>query len=150
MALGGPPRTVAAAPNTTTGDESLGNPAPDALGRPASPCVTGVRNRSSNMSKCYEAILCWFMRLFSRTTLRRGIFIEFPRHTGAMASLMNPRRGRPSKGERHTFAVKLDMERAVKLVEILRLVDISGVEYLTPIIEEHIDAIDLDQLHNMP
>lgn len=67
-----------------------------------------------------------------------------------MASLMNPRRGRPSKGERHTFAVKLDMERAVKLVEILRLVDISGVEYLTPIIEEHIDAIDLDQLHNMP
>lgn len=67
-----------------------------------------------------------------------------------MASLMNSRRGRPSKGERHPFTVKLDMERAVKLVEILELVDTSGVEYLTPIIEEHVDAIDLGQLQNMP
>lgn len=67
-----------------------------------------------------------------------------------MASLMNSRRGRPSKGERHPFTVKLDMQRAVKLVEILNLVDMNGVEYLTPIIEEHIDAIDLGQLHNLP
>lgn len=65
-----------------------------------------------------------------------------------MASLMNTRRGRPSKGQRHPFTVKLDMERAVKLVEILAILESTGVEYLTPIIEAHVDAIDLDQLRN--
>ncbi len=65
-----------------------------------------------------------------------------------MASLMNTRRGRPSKGERHPFTLKLDMERAVKLVELLGILKTSGVEYLTPIIEQHLDAIDLEQLRN--
>lgn len=65
-----------------------------------------------------------------------------------MASLMHPRTGRPSKGKRHTFVVKLDMDRAVKLVQILKLVGMNGIEYLTPIIEAHVDAIDLDQLPN--
>ncbi|MET1021011.1 MAG: hypothetical protein ABWX69_02280 [Arthrobacter sp.] len=59
-------------------------------------------------------------------------------------------RGRPSKGPRHTFVVKLDMERAVKLVQILKLVDMNGIEYLTPIVEAHVDAVDLDRLRNPP
>lgn len=59
-------------------------------------------------------------------------------------------RGRPSKGPRHTFAVKLDLERAAKLTEILRTLNITGIEYLAPIIEAHIDAIDLHQLRNQP
>ncbi|MGM7777437.1 hypothetical protein ACSVHC_15660 [Arthrobacter sp. KNU-44] len=67
-----------------------------------------------------------------------------------MASLIHPRTGRPSKGKRHTFTVKLDMDRAVKLVQILKLVDMNGIAYLTPIIEAHLDAIDLDQLRNPP
>jgi hypothetical protein len=67
-----------------------------------------------------------------------------------MASLMYPRTGRPSKGERHSFTVKLDMKRAVKLVQILKLVDMNGIDYLAPIIEAHVDAIDLDQLGKPP
>ena len=63
-----------------------------------------------------------------------------------MASLMNTRRGRPSKGQRHPFTVKLDMERAVKLAELLAILETSGVEYLTPLIEAHLDSIDLDQV----
>lgn len=65
-----------------------------------------------------------------------------------MASLISTRRGRPSKGERHSFTVKLDLERAAKLKEILRTLNITGIEYLTPIVEAHIDSIDLDKLHN--
>lgn len=65
-----------------------------------------------------------------------------------MTSLMKTRRGRPSKGQRHPFTVKLDIKRAVKLVELLEILESSGVEYLTPIIEKHLDAIDLDELRN--
>lgn len=66
-----------------------------------------------------------------------------------MASLMNTRRGgRPSKGPRHSFTVKLDLERAAKLAEILRTLDTNGIEYLAPIVEAHIDSIDLDHLRN--
>ncbi|MCB5280476.1 hypothetical protein [Arthrobacter sp. ES1] len=65
-----------------------------------------------------------------------------------MASLMNTRRGRPSKGQRHPFTVKLDMERAVKLVELLGILETSGVEFLTPIIEAHLDSIDLDEVRH--
>lgn len=61
-----------------------------------------------------------------------------------MASLLNTRRGRPSKGPRHSFTIKLDLERAAKLQEILRTLNTNGIEYLTPIVEAHIDAIDLD------
>jgi hypothetical protein len=67
-----------------------------------------------------------------------------------MASLLNTRRGRPSKGQRHPFTVKLDMKRALKLVALLEILESSGVEYLTPIIEKHLDAIDLDQLGDPP
>lgn len=59
-------------------------------------------------------------------------------------------RGRPSKGPRHTFSVKLDLERAAKLTEILKTLNGTGIGYLTPIIEAHIDAIDLHQLRNQP
>jgi hypothetical protein len=51
--------------------------------------------------------------------------------------------GRPSKGPRHTFAIKLDLERAAKLKQILASREITGIEYLTPIIEAHIDSVDL-------
>jgi hypothetical protein len=59
-------------------------------------------------------------------------------------------RGRPSKGPRHSFTVKLDMRRAVKLKEILEILNTTGIEYLVPIIEAHLDAIDLDELRNQP
>lgn len=65
-----------------------------------------------------------------------------------MTSLMNTRRGRPSKGQRHTFTVKLDMERSKKLVEILEIVGINGIDYLTPLIESHVDSVDLEVLRN--
>lgn len=61
---------------------------------------------------------------------------------------MNTRRGRPSKGPRHSCTLKLDLERAAKLQEILRTLNTIGIEYLTPIVEAHIDAIDLDHLRN--
>lgn len=67
-----------------------------------------------------------------------------------MASLMNTRGGRPSKGPRHSFTVKLDLERAAKLTKILRTLDTNGIEYLTPIVEAHIDSIDSDHLRNEP
>jgi hypothetical protein len=90
------------------------------------------------------------MRRFCYPLSGRGIFGKSPRHTDVMASLLNSRRGRPSKGERHPFTVKLDMKRAVKLVELLGILESSGVEYLTPIIEKHLDAIDLDELRSQP
>ena len=51
--------------------------------------------------------------------------------------------GRPSKGPRHSFTIKLDLERAARLKEILASREITGIEYLTPIIEAHIDSVDL-------
>lgn len=65
-----------------------------------------------------------------------------------MASLMNTLRGRPSKGPRHPFTVKLDLERAAKLAEIIRILNTDGIEYLTPIVEAHVDAIVLDHLRD--
>lgn len=64
----------------------------------------------------------------------------------AMASLLNTRCGRPSKGPRHPFTVKLDMERAVKLAELLTILDVNGVAYLTPVVEAHLDSVNLDEL----
>lgn len=58
--------------------------------------------------------------------------------------------GRPSKGPRHSFTVKLDMGRAMKLKEVLETLNTTGIEYLVPIIEAHLDAIDLDELRNGP
>jgi len=58
------------------------------------------------------------------------------------------RTGRPSKGPRHSFTVKLDMVRAVKLKEVLETLNTTGIEYLVPIIEAHLDAIDLDELRS--
>ncbi|MFJ5862455.1 hypothetical protein ACIQCM_13630 [Pseudarthrobacter sp. NPDC092439] len=55
-------------------------------------------------------------------------------------------RGRPSKGPRHSFVVKLDLERAAKLKGILASRRISGIQYLTPIIEAHIDNADVQTL----
>jgi hypothetical protein len=65
-----------------------------------------------------------------------------------MAPMAKTRIGRPSKGPRHTFACKLDLERAAKLREILEILNTNGIDYLAPIIEAHVDAIDLDQLRN--
>ncbi len=59
-------------------------------------------------------------------------------------------RGRPSKGPRHSFTVKLDMGRAVKLKEILEILNTTGVQYLVPIIEAHLDAVDLDEFRSEP
>ena len=57
-------------------------------------------------------------------------------------------RGGTSKGPRHAFTVKLDLERSGKLKEILRTFDIAGTDYLGPIVEAHVDAVDLRQLGN--
>jgi hypothetical protein len=50
--------------------------------------------------------------------------------------------GRPSKGPRHSFTIKLDLVRAAKLKQILASRHTTGIEYLTPIIEAHIDAVE--------
>lgn len=65
-----------------------------------------------------------------------------------MAPMAKTRTGRPSKGPRHTFAVKLDLERAAKLSEIIQILGTNGIDYLAPIIEAHVDSIDLDKLRN--
>lgn len=56
--------------------------------------------------------------------------------------------GRPSKGPRHTFLVKPDMARAEKLRRILEILDTNAVDYLTPLVAEHIDSIDIDHLQH--
>lgn len=65
-----------------------------------------------------------------------------------MAPMAKTRMGRPSKGPRHTFAVKLDLERAAKLAEIIQILGTNGIDYLSPMIAAHVDAIDLDELRN--
>lgn len=65
-----------------------------------------------------------------------------------MAPMAKTRIGRPSKGQRHTFLVKLDMERTAKVAEILRILNTNGIDYLTPIVAAHLDALDLDELRN--
>lgn len=65
-----------------------------------------------------------------------------------MAPVRNTRIGRPSKGQRHSFTVKLDMERTAKLTELLEILGTNGIDYLGPIVEAHLDAIDLDELRN--
>lgn len=57
-------------------------------------------------------------------------------------------RGRPSKGPRHSFTVKLDMGRSMKLKQVLETLNTTGIEYLGPIIEAHLDSIDLDELRS--
>ena len=58
------------------------------------------------------------------------------------------RRGRPSKGPRHTFVVKLDLARARKLRELLDVLGTDGVSHLSPLIAEYVDSIDLEALRN--
>lgn len=65
-----------------------------------------------------------------------------------MAPVRNARIGRPSKGQRHTFTVKLDMKRAEKLTELLEILDTNGIDYLTPIVAAHLDTIDIDKIRN--
>lgn len=67
---------------------------------------------------------------------------------GNMAIKKRSSGGRPSKGLRHSFDVKLDIPRAEKLVELIELLGTNGVDYLSPIIAEHLDAIDLDDFRN--
>ena len=59
-------------------------------------------------------------------------------------------RGRPSKGPRHSFTVKLDPARSAKLKEILRTQGIAGTDYLGPIIEAHVDAVDRGRVGSPP
>lgn len=75
-------------------------------------------------------------------------FVNQKRLDGIMAIQKLSQGGRPSKGPRHTFVVKLDLPRAQKLRAIMELMDTDGVEYLTPIVAKHIDSIDLDELRN--
>lgn len=52
-------------------------------------------------------------------------------------------RGRPSKGPRHAFTVKLDPARSAKLREVLETLDVAGTDYLGPIVEAYLDDVDL-------
>lgn len=54
--------------------------------------------------------------------------------------------GRPSKGPRHPFVVKLDIPRAEKLREILEILETDGVSHLSPKIADYVDSVDLDAL----
>ncbi|ACL42497.1 hypothetical protein Achl_4546 (plasmid) [Pseudarthrobacter chlorophenolicus A6] len=65
---------------------------------------------------------------------------------GFMALRKLAQGGRPSKGPRHTFLVKPDITRAEKLQCIIELLDTNAVDYLTPLVAAHIDAVDLDAL----
>lgn len=65
-----------------------------------------------------------------------------------MAPMAKTRIGRPSKGPRHSFTVKLDIQRAAKVSEIIQILGTNGIDYLTPIIEAHVDSIDLELLRN--
>lgn len=56
--------------------------------------------------------------------------------------------GRPSKGPRHPFTVKLDLTRAQKLREIIQILDTDGVELLSPMVASWVDSIDLEVLRN--
>jgi len=69
---------------------------------------------------------------------------------GSVEDSAKKRIGRPSKGPRHSFTVKLDLERAAKLKEILGTLNISGIDYLKPVIDAHVDAINRPQLRDEP
>lgn len=75
-------------------------------------------------------------------------FVNQKRLDDTMAIQKLSQGGRPSKGPRHTFVVKLDIARAEKLRAIMELLDTNAVEYLTPLVAEHIDSINLDELRN--
>ncbi|GAB2713983.1 hypothetical protein ACX801_18105 [Arthrobacter bambusae] len=89
-----------------------------------------------------------FARKHSDTPPRISCFGNKNRLDGSMAIRKLAQGGRPSKGKRHTFLVKPDLERAEKLQDILELLHTNGVDYLTPIIAAHIDSVDLDALRN--
>lgn len=63
-----------------------------------------------------------------------------------MTTLNKRAMGRPSKGARHTFTVKPDVERAKKLHDALDLLGTDGVTLLTPVVEAFIDSLDLVKL----
>ncbi|WP_193343118.1 MULTISPECIES: hypothetical protein [unclassified Pseudarthrobacter] len=65
-----------------------------------------------------------------------------------MTTLTRRAMGRPSKGSRHTFTVKPDIERAAKLAEALDILGTDGVTLLTPVVTAFIDSLDLDQLRS--
>lgn len=75
-------------------------------------------------------------------------FVNQKRLDGPMAIKKLAHGGRPSKGPRHTFVVKPDLVRAEKLRAIMEILDTNAVDYLTPLVAEHIDSIDLDKLRN--
>lgn len=57
-------------------------------------------------------------------------------------------RGRPSKGPRHSFIVKLDLPRAQKLREIIEILDTDGVTLLSPLVADYVDSVDVRTLRN--
>lgn len=63
-----------------------------------------------------------------------------------MTTLTRRAMGRPSKGARHTFTVKPDVERAKKLQDALDILGTDGVTLLTPVVAAFIDSLDLDAL----
>lgn len=75
-----------------------------------------------------------------------GYFNNGNRLDGTMALQKLTKGGRPSKGDRHTFNVKPDIHRAEKLRAILDALGTNAVDYLTPIVAEHIDRVDLREL----
>ncbi len=56
--------------------------------------------------------------------------------------------GRPSKGPRHSFIVKLDLPRAEKLRDILEILGTDGVSHLSPLVADYVDSVDLTTLRN--
>jgi hypothetical protein len=75
-----------------------------------------------------------------------GYFNNGNRLDGSMPLQKLTKGGRPSKGDRHTFNVKPDIHRAEKLRAILDALGTNAVDYLTPIVAEHIDRVDLTEL----
>ncbi|MCD4850590.1 hypothetical protein LN996_07190 [Arthrobacter sp. AK01] len=44
--------------------------------------------------------------------------------------------------------MKPDLTRAEKLRAIMEILDTNAVDYLTPLVADHIDSIDLEELRN--
>jgi hypothetical protein len=89
---------------------------------------------------------------FAEQTMRHAAHNRFDyrilRHDRQMTTLTKRAKGRPSKGARHTFTVKPDIERAKKLQDALDLLGTDGVTLLTPVVDAFIDTLDLDALRN--
>lgn len=54
--------------------------------------------------------------------------------------------GRPSLGERHTFAAKLPIKEAEKLRRIIEIEGTNAVAYIAKVMSDHLAQIDVEEM----